>query len=478
MNRELNLNTNENNINIKTTTNPRRHVPASGNTSNTSDSDSSVVRNAKKIVEKMNDNTAFKTLMKMHKNTKDMEARNPFAIVGSEDDPNVIAAKESNLIKKNQVKKVLKPPILDNNPFALLDSDENPNDLAAKESNLINKNLFRKVHQTPNKKLVKQRIPPIVITQKFKNPKKAMTDIMAILKGNVSFKILREGYSVTLETLDDHGTIKQFLAQQKIPFYTYTTRDKKPVRLVLKGVHHTYTPEEIVEDLSTKKIKAESVQPMFAKGKVPMDMFIVNFEQSTKIMELTKTVKYVCHQTVSWQPFIKKDIGTQCRKCQRFGHAASNCGLEYRCVKCIHRHAPGDCPLEDDKPATCVNCNGNHPANYKKCSAYTKYEGRLTKFQRNSGNNKIQAKRTNNLESSSNGSHVKINQSYSQAVRSNNQPNQENNLNFLSSEINSLFNCSLTALLQKIQAFVPEYKQASDPTLKKILIIDFLSQFT
>jgi hypothetical protein len=381
-------------------------------------------------------------------------------------------------MQRKQSLTLLRKSILDTNPFAQLDSDTDTNDLAAKESDLINKNQFRKVHQTSNKKIAKQRVPPIVITKEFKNPKEAIESIKRMLKGNVSFKILREGYSVTLETLDDHGTVKQFLAQQKIPFYTYTTIDKKPIRLVLKGVHHTYTPEDIIEDLSNKKIKAISVQPMFAKGKVPMDMFIVNFEHGTKIMELMKTVKFVCHQAISWQQFIKKDIGTQCRKCQRFGHAAANCGLEFRCVKCPHRHAPGDCPLENDQPATCVNCNSNHPASYKKCPAYTKYTESLKKFQGKSGINKSYSKSSNNVNSSSDSSKIKSNQSYSQALTSNKSHSSQNDLHFLSNEIDSLFNCNLTELLQKIQTFVPEYKKSNDAMLKKIMIIDFLSQFT
>lgn len=370
----------------------------------------------------------------------------------------------------------LKNTLLDKNPFAILDTDENPEDLTARESNKINMNQFQKGNHT--EKRIKQRIPPIVITKAFKNPKDAISIITKMMKRNASFKILREGYSVNLESLDDHGTLKEFLSQQKIPFYTYTTLEKKPIRLVLKGVHHSYSPQDIAEDLSAKNVKNIKIQQMFSKGKVSMDMFIVNFEQGTKIMELMKTVKYVCHQAVSWHKFIKKDVGTQCRKCQRFGHAATNCGLEYRCVKCPHRHAPGDCPLEDDQPAVCVNCGGNHPASYKKCSVYTKYAERLAKFQGKSGNNKTQANRTNHVNSFSNSAKVKSNQSYSQALRSNDQSDSDYKFNFLSSEIDSLFNCSLTELLQKIKTFVPEYKNASDPALKKMLIVDFLSQFT
>lgn len=390
--------------------------------------------------------------------------------------------KSKTLVEKMQRKtsfSLLKPSILDTNPFAILDPDANQNDLAGKQSNLINQSQFRNENINTRKKIVKQRIPPIVITKPFLNPKDAISNIQKTLKGKVSFKILREGYNVTLETMDDHDSLKEFLAKQKIPFYTYTTLDKKPVRLVLKGVHHTYTPEDITLDLSTQNVKAVGVQPMFSKGKVPMDMFIVNFEHGTKISELMKTVKYICYQSVSWQPFIKKDVGTQCRKCQRFGHAASNCGLEYRCVKCTHRHSPGDCPLEDDQPASCVNCNNNHPANYKKCSAYIKYTESLKKFQAKSGITKSNSKSSNNVNSYSDSSKVKRNLSYSQVVAPKKQQKESNNsLNFLSSEIDNLFNCSLTELLQKIQSFVPEYKKANDALLKKMMIIDFLSQFT
>jgi hypothetical protein len=378
-------------------------------------------------------------------------------------------------VQSNVSSALLRQSILNRNPFALLDPDAQ-DDLAGKESSKMNNKQFAN-ENPPKKAHIRQRIPPIIITKPFENPKDAISLIQATMNGKVAFKILREGYNVTLESINDHNTLKEFLAKQKIPFYTYTSADKKPLRLVLKGVHHSYTPEDIIVDLSAKKITALSVQPMFGKGKVCMDMFIVNFEHGTKVSELTKTVKFVCHQIVSWHSYIKKDVGTQCRKCQRFGHAATNCGLEYRCVKCPHRHAPGDCPLEDDQAATCVNCNSAHPASYKKCPVYTKYAENLKKNQGKTGKNKSNPKKANTVNFSSKSSTVNNNQSYSQVLKANIE-NKDNNLNFMSKEINNLFNCSLTELLQKIQHFIPEYKKVNDLMLKKIMIIDFLSQFT
>lgn len=253
----------------------------------------------------------------------------------------------SDNFKPNPSVTLCRKSILDTNPFAILDSNEDTEDLAGKISKNINIKQFG-VNNHSAKNAQKQRIPPIIITKPFKNPKEAISNIETMLKGKVMFKILKEGYNVTLESLEDHINLKDFLAKQKIPFYTFTSMDKKPLRLVLKGVHHTYLPIDITDDLTTQKVKVLSVQPMYGKGKVSLDMFIVNFEQGSKLSEISKTIKYVCHQSISWHQFIKKDIGTQCRKCQRFGHASSNCGLEYRCVKCTDRHSPGDCPLEDD----------------------------------------------------------------------------------------------------------------------------------
>lgn len=367
--------------------------------------------------------------------------------------------------------------ILDTNPFALLDTDENADDLADKVNKKINVKQFIKTGNS-GKTTPKQRIPPITITKEFKNPKEAISNMQSLLKGNANFRILKEGYTVTLESLDDHSSLKQFLAQQNLPFYTYTTSDKKPLRMVLKGVHHTYTPEDITEDLEMKKVKVLNVQPMLGKEKRKMDMFIVNFEHGTKVTEVTKSIKFICHQSVSWHQFIKKDIGTQCRKCQRFGHAASNCGLEYRCVKCPNRHAPGDCPLEDDQPATCVNCSSNHPASYKKCPTYVKYAEKLKKPSEKSGKTQSNTNKANTAALSSKSPIVKSNVSYSQVLKSKNETEEkETSFNFMSNEINNLFDCSLTELLQKIQSFVPEYKKVNDLMLKKIMIIDFLSQF-
>lgn len=199
----------------------------------------------------------------------------------------------------------------------------------------------------------------MIITEPFNHPKSAISEIQKSFQRPVNFRNLKKGYNVTTDNIEDHETLKKLLSTNKIPFYTFSTKDKKPVKLIMKGVHHSYSTEGVKNDILVDNKNVSSVQAMFAKGNKQMDMFIVNFLQGTKIQDVMKSIKYICQQKVTWHRFIKKDSGTQCRKCQGFGHAAINCGLEYRCVKCPHRHGPGDCPLENDQPATCVNCKMN-----------------------------------------------------------------------------------------------------------------------
>lgn len=163
------------------------------------------------------------------------------------------------------------------------------------------------------------------------------------------------------ECQSDYEVIKQRLVNEKIPFYTFTSKEKKLSKFVLKGIHCSYSADEIKADLSSKSIQELNVQPMFAKGNNQLNMSTVSFANGTKIDDVKNKARYICNQKITWQPFVKKNVGTQCRKCQLFGHAASNCGMNYRCVKCAHEHGPGNCPLEDDQPATCVNCNQNTP---------------------------------------------------------------------------------------------------------------------
>lgn len=73
----------------------------------------------------------------------------------------------------------------------------------------------------------------------------------------------------------------------------------------------------------------------------------LNFEELTSI-------RFLFRLAVKWQRFDNRD-GLQCKNCQRFGHTANNCSMEYRCVNCVDKHRPGQCCKVAEDRAACVN---------------------------------------------------------------------------------------------------------------------------
>ena len=62
-------------------------------------------------------------------------------------------------------------------------------------------------------------------------------------------------------------------------------------------------------------------------------------------------------------PHIKQSF-----KCQKFGHSATDCKDELRCLRCAGKHTVKSCN-ESKEQAKCANCGGSHAAVYRGCPA-------------------------------------------------------------------------------------------------------------
>lgn len=90
---------------------------------------------------------------------------------------------------------------------------------------------------------------------------------------------------------------------------------------------------------------------------------------------LNASYKYLSHAKVRWEWYRSTKRLTQCRRCQRWGHAASSClARNPSCLKCAQAHETRNCTKSPDVPAVCANCRQDHPANYNGCEAYIKYK--------------------------------------------------------------------------------------------------------
>src|SRR5579859_1671524 len=58
---------------------------------------------------------------------------------------------------------------------------------------------------------------------------------------------------------------------------------------------------------------------------------------------------------------------TQCFKCQKWGHRASQCRGKETCGKCSDKHATNSCARDEKSEAKCANCGDNNPAWHRDC---------------------------------------------------------------------------------------------------------------
>jgi len=96
-------------------------------------------------------------------------------------------------------------------------------------------------------------------------------------------------------------------------------------------------------------------------------IFVITFQPGTdmrKVLQLRK----LCHCIIRWEKFKSSRPVRQFFNCQYFGHSSNFCGRQ--CVKCDQQHASKDCTKSASSPPKCVNCGGDHPANFTGCPQY------------------------------------------------------------------------------------------------------------
>lgn len=201
-------------------------------------------------------------------------------------------------------------------------------------------------------------------------------------KNSFNIKIINKNLlHVLVKCAEEYKKIIDTLRANGLLGFTFTPKDKKCYRIVIRNLHHSTPHSAIIEEVekTNNKIRGEIINARFGPDKQPTTTFFVNLEPSINNKDVKK-IEHIYYQKVKIEDPRKSNTIVQCKRCQQYGHSRNNCMMPFRCVKCGEGHNTSDCPKKDrNTPAKCALCFGDHPANYKGCQVYKEILDRKNK---------------------------------------------------------------------------------------------------
>lgn len=326
---------------------------------------------------------------------------------------------------------------------------------------------------------------------------------------NYTFKKVNANCThIQTESNEDHENVRKTLTEKEVPHHSYTLPGQRRTNLILRNLCRSYEQEDVVNAITSLELNIKIANiSQFATEKSRREnknfrMWLIQLEPQSDVPALLKTTKLL-NQVVRFEHQQAKGI-SQCRNCQHFGHAASNCSRPYRCIKCPQQHLPGNCALEtlransavEVKPH-CVNCQGEHPANFRGCPSYINYvnikaqrqqaaraeqETRRTSYNNYRNPNSTYAATVSNrqhhqpLQSTTPAIITQKNHQQQVTIHQHQPPppqqHQGNVLDFLDNECNDKFGIDLSTIIEKAATFIPKYTNLPE-NQKALALIKF-----
>ncbi|KAL0840030.1 hypothetical protein ABMA28_015354 [Loxostege sticticalis] len=189
----------------------------------------------------------------------------------------------------------------------------------------------------------KMNKPPPIVLYGIEDVNELTTLIRSVIQPNdFRFKVVNKNLlRVMVNTAENYKTAIYLIRQKGLIAHTFSRKETKCYRIVIKHLHHTTPHSAIVEEIERtgNKVRGEIINARFGPDKKPTSTFFVNVEPDSN----NKAVKNI------------------------------------QCVKCGEGHKTSDCLKKDrNTPAKCALCSCDHPANYKGCQVYREILSRKT----------------------------------------------------------------------------------------------------
>lgn len=307
----------------------------------------------------------------------------------------------------------------------------------------------------PQQDSKKDKVPPIYL-HNANHYQNIVEDIIKVIENdNFTTHCKANSTRINLNNTSDFRKLTKFYDDNKLEYHTFHNPDNTVLSVVIRNLPLSFTEEEIQDELS-KTFTVKKVVRLLNREKNPIPICAVeleNNETASKIYNMDKFMHCIVSVEQRRRP---KDI-PQCTRCQRYGHTKNYCRLQPRCVKCQEHHLYSQCAKQPNEMPSCVNCGGNHSANYKGCSYYTDLKRKInskntqTKYQRQANNNDTTTHQPTAQPGSSNPQSRQNHntRSYASVTRERTQSsNKDNNMSTI-----------FDTLLQFIQPYLDQIKQ-------------------
>ena len=217
---------------------------------------------------------------------------------------------------------------------------------ASKSPEVVNKPAKKasKTGSLNNNAVQKNTRPPPIMVSNIDN----YIDFNEMLKKSANsgftIKLLNnKTYKVSVTNSDDYRSVTKNLNLFGISWYSFENVQSRPIKVIVKNLHHSWDPAEIIGDLKQQNLNAiAATQKLKFKTKEPLDMFLISFDSSENIQRIYG-IKTILNSVVKIEPPKRSTLIPQCKLCQSFGHTRNYCGKQARCVKCAGKHLTVDC---------------------------------------------------------------------------------------------------------------------------------------
>lgn len=246
-----------------------------------------------------------------------------------------------------------------------------------------------------NNTIVVPKPPPITIykvgtIQPIHDLLKQITDNKYTVK-TISYATIK----VQVFAAEHFKTLIKELDNKNTQYHTFKPKSEKTFRFVLKGLHHDTEIETIKTSLAEQGHEAVNIHNIKHRiTKIPPPLFYIDIlpkENNKQVYKLEK----LGNSIIKCEPPNVKRVVPQCARCQAYGHTKTYCRKTFRCVKCAGQHETRECTRKTrDNKVKCVNCNGDHPANYRGCLVHKQLQQKLFPALREKTNSQPQVQPT------------------------------------------------------------------------------------